>query len=128
MLNLVEITEIIKTENVIFSKLSCRFCKASKDLADTLKQKEIIKSYKILTLDKDFDEDSLKTLVSEFGWKPVSYQKYPTKPQIFLNIQKTEYIGGNKEFYNSIWNLGLDGKIKIKNKIYDTPNLKNPMF
>jgi len=53
-----------------------------------------------------------------------------TKPQIFMNISgKAEYIGGNKEFYNSKWNLGENNskQIKIKNLSYNTPNLKNPM-
>jgi glutaredoxin len=128
MLNLVEITEIIKTENVIFSKSGCPFCKASKTLMNSLQEKNIIKFYKTLTLDQDFNNDLLKIIVSNFGWKPASYQQYPTKPQIFINIEKTEYIGGNKEFYNSFWNLGINNKIKLKDKIYEAPNLKNPMF
>ena len=130
MFSLNELKRISEKQNVIFYKPFCPFCKAAEDLMKKLKEIGIINEYKVYILDKDFDNETLKNLVLEYKWKPERHQEYPTKPQIFMNISgKAEYIGGNKEFYNSKWNLGENNskQIKIKNLSYNTPNLKNPM-
>ena len=132
MFTLQKMKEIAKKENVIFYKQSCPFCIAAEALMKELVKSNIILDYQVYFLDKDFDNETLKELVldPEFGWKPDSHQNFPSKPQIFLNVEKgkTQYIGGNKEFYNCSWNLGKNnsGKIKIQNKDYQTPNKQNP--
>lgn len=130
MLNLEKIKDIVNSENIIFYKKDCPFCVASEILMKELVKMGVILDYKVYFLDEDFDNLTLKNLLSTFDWKSESHQNFPSKPQIFLNIEKTTYcIGGNKEFYNSKWNTGENNsnKIKIDNKEYLTPNLKNPM-
>ena len=113
MLNLQQIQQIAETQNVIFYKPNCSFCIASKDLFDRLISLGVLENYQIYTLDKDFDNQTLTDLVCIYGWKPDGIQSFCSKPQIFI---KSEYIGGNFEFYKSKWNIDTS-----------FPNLKNPM-
>jgi len=122
MLDLQEMKSISKTENVIFYKLNCPFCKAAEELMKELAGLEIIKDYKIYILDKDFDNQTLTDLVIDSGWKPEGIQNFCAKPQIFI---QSEYIGGNFEFYKSKWNLGQNQSGMINGK--NSPNRTNPM-
>lgn len=125
-----ELKYITSKENAIFYKPGCPFCAASEVLMKILVEKNIIPDYKVYMLDKDFDNDTLLELVLAYGWKADSHQKYPTKPQIFINSNgETDFIGGNFEFYKSKWNRGdnQSGKIKIADKLIDAPMLTNPM-
>jgi len=105
--------EIKNQDLVAFFKPGCPFCSASKDLIQTLKDQNILSKVVIYTLDEDFTNETLLEIVNNFGWKPDGIQQYPTKPQIFV---KSQYFGGNSDFYKSTWNLGRN-----------MPNLQNPM-
>ncbi len=126
MLTLEQMQEIAKTENVIFYKQNCPFCKASEYLFEELNKLGIVEDFSVYYLGEDFDNLTLTNLVKGFGWEPDGYQEVCTKPQIFIY---GEYIGGNREFYDSKWNIGLDnsGKIMVEGEEYHTPCIKNPM-
>jgi glutaredoxin len=129
MLSSNQMLEIAQTENVIFYKPGCPFCAASEVLFKKLQELKIVGDFKIYQLNTDFDNDLILELVKKFDWQPESHQSYPSKPQIFINeAGKTEYIGGNFEFYKSRYNLGdKDGKIEVNGKTYEAANLTNPM-
>jgi glutaredoxin len=126
MLNLEQMQEIAKTENVIFYKPNCPFCKASEYLFEEIHKLGIVEDFSVYMLGEDFDNQTLTSLVTSFGWEPDGYQEVCTKPQVFVS---GEYVGGNREFYESKWNLGLDnsGKILVDGEEYHTPSIKNPM-
>lgn len=113
MLNLQQIQEITKSQNVIFGKDNCRFCQASLALCNKLVELKIIDDFVYLNQDQDFDNLTLKQLLLEYNWQPQEFQNTPTKPQVFV---QGRYVGDNFEFYKSKWNLGPD-----------MPGLVNPM-
>lgn len=125
-MTLSEMQTIAKTENVIFFKVGCPFCKAAQLLFDKLRETGIIDSYLIYNLDQDFSNADLTELVKSYGWEPDGYQEVCTKPQIFIQV---EYVGGNYELYRSKWNRGLDGsgKLVVNGREIATPNQINPM-
>lgn len=130
MFTLNQLQTIATSENVIFYKPNCPFCQACEKLMQALKEKQIISDFAVYYLEKDFDNETLTQMVLKFGWQPESHQLYCAKPQVFMNAsQKTEYIGGNFEFYKSRWNLGDDnsGEIKVNGETFQAPNLTNPM-
>jgi glutaredoxin 1 len=105
--------EIAQSQNVIFSKIGCPFCLAANKLLEKLVEAKVLEGYQTYTLDVDYENETLGDLANLTSWKPDGGQSYPSKPQIFIN---GNYIGGNFEFYQSIWNIGEN-----------MPNLKNPM-
>jgi glutaredoxin len=111
MLNLAQMQEIAKTQNVIFGKDNCRFCTSSVALMDILVEQKILDSYFYYELNVDFDNETLLQLVLKNGWQPEDIQSVATKPQIFI---QGNYIGGNFDFYKSNWNVGEN-----------MPNIKN---
>lgn len=113
MLTLEQMKEIVKTTNVIFFKDHCPFCETSEHLMNALVDKNIVTEYSVYYLDRDFDNQTLKELVSESGWTAKPFQEFPTKPQIYI---QNKYIGGNKDFYLSEFNQSETG-----------PKLTNPM-
>jgi glutaredoxin len=126
MLTLDQLKDIAKNENVIFYKLGCPFCKAAEELCKELIEEGVIEEYSVYHLGEDFTNQDLTDLVKEFGWKADGYQEVCTKPQIFMEGQ---YVGGNREFYLSKWNLGDDqtGKIKVGDEEIEALNIPNPM-
>lgn len=128
---------MVADSNVMFFKSGCPFCEAAETLAKELVSREIISSYKVLLLDQDFSNQDLTDLVREFGWEPLYNQEFCTKPQIFILGQ---YIGGNREFYQSRWNTGdQEGMVYLPQVVVDpqapqtestakpAPKLTNPM-
>jgi glutaredoxin len=113
MYDLQQLQEIVNNKNVIFNKIGCPFCIAAQKLAEVLVEQKVLDEYLVLTLNEDFDNQTLTELVSKNGWQPDGIQFIATKPQIFIQGQ---YVGGNFDFYKSSYNTG-SGK----------PNLKNPM-
>jgi len=126
MLNIDQLKDIAKNENVIFYKPGCPFCKASEELFRELVEVGAIEEYSVYQLGEDFNNEELTDLVKEFGWKPDGYQEVASKPQIFIEGQ---YIGGNRELYISKWNIGEGetSKIKVGDEEIDALNLPNPM-
>ena len=108
-----QMQEIADSNYVMFFKTGCPFCNAAQVLFEALNESGAIDDYKVLVLDRDFENAELGQLARNNGWVADGGQDYPSKPQIFM---KGEYIGGNFEFYKSTWNTG-DGM----------PNLSNPM-
>lgn len=121
MQNTQELKNLIKTQNLLFSKTGCHFCHASHVLLDKIIELGIIKDYKTLLVEIDFGNTTLTKIVSENGWKSDFNQEYCTKPQIFID---GIWIGDNFALYNSKYNLGDDfGMINgVK-----APKLANPM-
>ena len=113
MFSLLEMQKIAENQNTLFYKPNCPFCIASQGLLDQLVNLSLLDSYKIYTLNIDFNNQALTDLTCIYGWQPDGVQSVCTKPQIFI---KGEYIGGNFEFYKSKWNVDAG-----------YPNLKNPM-
>lgn len=116
--------DLIKNEKeaVIFYKPGCPFCAAAEKLLNELTANGIIEGYSTIYVEDDISNPELKEIVTEFGWSPDSHQQFPTKPQIFV---RSEYVGGNSEFYKSKWNLAEE--LEIDGEKLKTPNLKNPM-
>ena len=109
MYSKIQLTQLLETNpNIIFTKNNCPFCVASTKLLDYLVANKAIENYLVLTLDKDFDNETLRDFVTDFGWNQVGWN-YPTKPQTFL---QGKFVGDNKALYNSTINQKLSSPIK----------------
>ncbi len=108
MLNLDQITESIKIQNIIFYKPGCPHCAAAKKLLDKLKTNQKIPGYETIYIgfdpenkDNYTDDQTLNQLLKI----NFNYQKdTQTKPQIFMHYDsQLEWVGGNDDFQVSHW-------------------------
>ena len=88
---------------IVYSKLDCIFCKATKELLNNLKI-----SYEEIILDKTHDADFINELKSKYN--------HHTFPFILIN---DKFIGGFTEFNNANNTFYLQKLLNLKDENFD---------